>query len=57
MSYMNLFKPSARENDCGRIIARSLHQSGISVVKIEIVSSLRAPFFPLNTWIYNIDIS
>ena len=35
MSCMNLFKPSARENDCSQTIARSLHQIGISVEKIE----------------------
>ena len=39
-SYMNLFKPSARENDYGRVIARSLHQIGISVEKIEGVSQV-----------------
>ena len=37
---MNLFKPSARENDYGRVIARSLHQIGISVEKIEGVSQV-----------------
>lgn len=39
-SYMNLFKPSARENDYGRVIAQSLHQIGISVQKIEGVSQV-----------------
>ena len=39
-SYMNLFKPSARENDYGRVIAQSLHQIGISVEKIEGVSEV-----------------
>ena len=40
MSYINLFKPSARENECGRIIARSLHQIGIPIEKIEGVSEV-----------------
>ena len=39
-SYMNLFKPSVRENDYGRVIAQSLHQIGISVEKIEGVSEV-----------------
>ena len=39
-SYMNLFKPSARENDYGRVIAQSLHQIRISVEKIEGVSEV-----------------
>lgn len=39
-SYMNLFKPSSRENDYGRVIAQSLHQIGKSVEKIEGVSQV-----------------
>ena len=42
MSCMNLFKPSARENDCSQTIARSLHQIGISVRKLKKFSKLCA---------------
>ena len=42
MSYVNLFKPSATENDCDRIIARRLLQIEISVEVIEGVSKLCA---------------
>ena len=42
MSYVNLFKPSATENDCDQIIARRLLQIEISVEVIKGVSKLCA---------------
>ena len=42
MSYVNLFKPSATENDCDRIIARRLLHIEKSVEVIEGVSKLCA---------------